>query len=317
MVPPPVRSVPPWVDTRGPPPGVRVPSPIRPPPRRNTEGPTRPGQVRRVSRDGYEQWVDPEDLRKFRRPVFMRRRADRPGRKWDHLRSSEPFIMGSGYRPPNVDPYEKWRDFIDSTRRYNGCADRPAHIISQDQLEAQYPGLNNPLVVKLPPPASQRRKTLAFRLKRMILLSPLLPPFIRLIALSMSLGSLGLATEVLRTPDYQQLRSQAVASIVIDSLAIPYILYMMYDEFTGLPLGLRSAVEKASLTLIDVLFIILKAVSTALALQTRELNIESGKDISWNNYSAYLGLLVCAVVAWIFTFVIMLFRLVDRLKGID
>ncbi|KAK8118912.1 uncharacterized protein PG998_003538 [Apiospora kogelbergensis] len=293
------------------------PPPHPPPPRRNTEGPTRPGQVRRVSRDGYEQWVDPEDLRKFRRPVFMRRRADRPGRKWDHLRSSEPFIMGSGYRPPNVDPYEKWRDFIDSTRRYNGCADRPAHIISQDQLEAQYPGLNNPLVVKLPPPASQRRKTLAFRLKRMILLSPLLPPFIRLIALSMSLGSLGLATEVLRTPDYQQLRSQAVASIVIDSLAIPYILYMMYDEFTGLPLGLRSAVEKASLTLIDVLFIILKAVSTALALQTRELNIESGKDISWNNYSAYLGLLVCAVVAWIFTFVIMLFRLVDRLKGID
>ncbi|KAK8090926.1 hypothetical protein PG994_000431 [Apiospora phragmitis] len=314
MVPPPVRSVPPWVDTRGPPPGVRVPSPIRPPPRRNTEGPTRPGQVRRVSRDGYEQWVDPEDLRKFKRPVFMRKRADRPGRKWDHLRSSEPFIMGSGYRPPNVDPYEKWRDFIGSTRRYNGCADRPAHLITQDQLEAQYPGLNNPLITKMPPPASQRRKTLAFRLKRMILLSPLLPPIVRLIALSMSLGSLGLATELLRRDELLPLRSQAVASIVIDSLAIPYILYMMYDEFTGLPLGLRSAVEKASLTLIDVLFIILKAVSTALALQTREMHT---KDISWNNYSPYLGLLVCAVVAWIFTFVIMLFRLVDRLKGID
>lgn len=314
MAPPPVRSVPPWVDTRGPPPGVRVPSPCRPPPRRNTEGPTRPGQVRRVSRDGYEQWVDPEDLRKFKRPVFMRKRADRPGRKWDHLRSSEPFIMGSGYRPPNVDPYEKWRDFIDSTRRYNGCADRPTHFISQEKLEAQYPGLNNPLVTKMPPPASTRRKTLAFRLKRMILLSPLLPPIIRLIALSMSLGSLGLATELLRRDELHSLRSQAVASIVIDSLAIPYILYMMYDEFTGLPLGLRSAVEKASLTLIDVLFIILKAVSTALALQTRELQ---GNGNSWNNYSAYLGLLVCAVVAWIFTFVIMLFRLVDRLKGID
>ncbi|KAK7956083.1 uncharacterized protein PG986_005305 [Apiospora aurea] len=304
MVPPPARSVPP---------------PIRPPPRRNTEGPTtggpsRPGQVRRVSRDGYEQWVDPEDLRKFRRPVFMRKRADRPGRKWDHLRSSEPFIMGSGYRPPNVDPYEKWRDFIDSTRRYNGCADRPTHFITPDQLEAQYPGLNNPLVTKMPPPASQRRKTLAFRLKRMILLSPLLPPIVRLIALSMSLGSLGLATELLRRDELNPLRSQAVASIVIDSLAIPYILYMMYDEFTGLPLGLRSAVEKASLTLIDVLFIILKAVSTALALQTRGLH---QSDISWNNYSSYLGLLVCAVVAWIFTFVIMLFRLVDRLKGID
>lgn len=314
MVPPPARSVPPWVDTRGPPPGIRVPSPSRPPPRRNTEGPTRPGQVRRVSRDGYEQWVDPEDLRKFRRPVFMRKRADRPGRKWDHLRSSEPFIMGSGYRPPNVDPYEKWRDFIDSTRRYNGCADRPSHFLSQDKLEAQYPGLNNPLVTKMPPPASTRRKTLAFRLKRMILLSPLLPPIVRLIALSMSLGSLGLATELLRIDELHTLRSQAVASIVIDSLAIPYILYMMYDEFTGLPLGLRSAVEKASLTLIDVLFIILKAVSTALALQTRELH---GNGSSWSNYSAYLGLLVCAVVAWIFTFVIMLFRLVDRLKGID
>ncbi|KAK8011367.1 hypothetical protein PG990_010332 [Apiospora arundinis] len=316
MVPPPVRSVPPWVDTRGPPPGVRVPSPIRPPPRRNTEGPMRPGQVRRVSRDGYDHWVDPEDLRKFRRPVFMRKRADRPGRKWDHLRSSEPFIMGSGYRPPNVDPYEKWRDFMDSTRRYNGCADRPTHLISQDQLEAQYPGLNNPLITKTPPPASQRRKTLAFRLKRMILLSPLLPPIVRLIALSMSLGSLGLATELLRMDELHTLRSQAVASIVIDSLAIPYILYMMYDEFTGLPLGLRSAVEKASLTLIDVLFIILKAVSTALALQTRELQSRESHG-EWHNYSPYLGLLVCAVVAWIFTFVIMLFRLVDRLKGID
>ncbi|KAK7997982.1 Lactose permease [Apiospora arundinis] len=310
MVPPPVRSVPPWVDTRGPPPGVRVPSPIRPPPRRNTEGPTRPGQVRRVSRDGYDHWVDPEDLRKFRRPVFMRKRADRPGRKWDHLRSSEPFIMGSGYRPPNVDPYEKWRDFMDSTRRYNGCADRPTHLISQDQLEAQYPGLNNPPHNQDPAPRFAKAQDPRLPPQAH---DPAEPPCCRP---SMSLGSLGLATELLRMDELHTLRSQAVASIVIDSLAIPYILYMMYDEFTGLPLGLRSAVEKASLTLIDVLFIILKAVSTALALQTRELQSRESHG-EWHNYSPYLGLLVCAVVAWIFTFVIMLFRLVDRLKGID
>src|SRR5436309_1217513 len=70
---------------------------------------------RRVSKDGYVDWVDEKYDRISKLPVFLRKRADRPGRRWDHLRTSEPVIMGLGYRPPDEDPYDRWRGFIHSS----------------------------------------------------------------------------------------------------------------------------------------------------------------------------------------------------------
>ena len=332
MAPQPVRSVPPWVDTRGPPPGLGLPSP--PPPsaspsdqhNHNTHAPAtvpvevdppRPGMIRRRSRDGYEQWVDPQDLRKFKRPPFLRKKQDRPGRKWDHLRSSEPFIMGSGYRAPNEDPYQKWRDFIASTRRYNGCAELPTHRITQADLEAQMPGLDGPPASRQKTSSSRSekpaRKPLSYRLKKIVLRSPLLPPAVRLIALATSLGSLAFATQLLH--DTTAMHGQAITSLVIDSIAIPYVLYMVWDEFTGVPLGLRSAVEKAALTLLDLVFIIVKSISMALAIQTKGDSIAVAAA-DCKHYDAYLGL-ITAVAAWLITYIMMVFRLVEQLHGID
>ncbi|KAI2623491.1 hypothetical protein GGS26DRAFT_565722 [Hypomontagnella submonticulosa] len=342
MTPNPLRStVPAWVelydeDIHGP----KQEKHINPPPPS-----VRPEQnkgnrqlKRRVSKDGYVDWVDEKHDHVSKLPVFLRKRADRPGRRWDHLRTAEPVIMGLGYRAPNEDPYERWRDFIRSSS-YGRNPDDEFEVVPYEVLEQQMPGLDKPVRSPFHPldpkiKKRSRKETWISRFWNFVLRHPIAPLIFRLVVLITTISALALAANIFqreKDPDISTNNSpetsQAIVAIVIDVVAIPYILYMTWDEYTGKPLGLRAPAQKVSLTLLDLVFIVLKSSSTALAFEA--LVYHSGDGLSTDPNSAEMemislhlarglaALTLVGLIAWILNFTISVFRLAEKLGGID
>ncbi|OTB03739.1 hypothetical protein M426DRAFT_172080 [Hypoxylon sp. CI-4A] len=293
---------------------------------------------RRVSKDGYVDWVDEKHDRVSRLPVFLRKRADRPGRRWDHLRTAEPVIMGLGYRAPNEDPYERWREFIRSSS-YGRNPDDDYEVVSHDVLEQQMPGLDKPVRSPFHPldpkvKRKSRKETLIMRFWNFVLRHPIAPLIFRLVVLITSIAALAVASNIFKRDknpaiptDSTPETSQAIVAIVVDAVAIPYILYMTWDEYTGKPLGLRAPAQKVSLTLLDLIFIVLKSTSTALAFEALVYHSGDGlsTDARWaamEKVSLHLArglaaLTLVGLIAWILNFTINVFRLAEKLGGID
>ncbi|KAI1800272.1 hypothetical protein F4811DRAFT_540009 [Daldinia bambusicola] len=293
---------------------------------------------RRVSKDGYVHWVDERHDHVSKLPVFLRKRADKPGRRWDHLRTAEPVIMGLGYRAPNEDPYERWRDFIHSSS-YGRNPDDEYEVVPYEVLEELMPGLDQPVRSPFHPldPKTKRmsrKDTWGMKMSNFVLRHPIAPLIFRLIVLITTIAALAVATNIFRreknpdTPDDNiPETSQAIVAIVIDALAIPYILYMTWDEYTGKPLGLRAPAQKVSLTLLDLVFIVLKSASTALAFEALVYHSGDGlsTDAKWatmERVSLHLArglaaLTLVGLIAWILNFTINVFRLAEKLGGMD
>ncbi|RQM07869.1 hypothetical protein DH86_00000768 [Scytalidium sp. 3C] len=111
-------------------------------------------------------------------------------------------------------------------------------------------------------------------------------------------------------------------AIVVDVVAIPYILYITWDEYTGKPLGLRSPKAKIRLVLLDLFFIIFESANLALAFGA--LTDKDGTcTASGSGYNAVIcgrveslcGILMVALLAWSSTFTVSIFRLVERVGG--
>ncbi|KAI1811542.1 hypothetical protein GGS20DRAFT_562547 [Poronia punctata] len=341
MAPNPLRAtVPAWVelydeDVHGPQPQspIHPPSPTVRPEQNRGSHPLK----RRVSKDGYVDWVDEKYGRVSKLPVFLRKRADRPGRRWDHLRTSEPVIMGLGYRPPHEDPYDRWRDFIHSSS-YGQDPNDQYEVVGNDVLTQLMPGLDNPVRTPLYPldPKLNKSQNSAWfmRLGNFILRHPIAPLIFRLIVLITTISALALTTVIYRREKDPHAiagtrpeTSQAIVAIVIDSVAIPYILYMTWDEYTGKPLGLRAPAQKISLTLLDLVFIVLKSASTALAFEALVYHSGDGqaqdpnaRAQEWESLDLARGLAALTLVgllAWIVNFTISVFRLAEKLGGIE
>lgn len=336
-------TVPAWVEfydeeVHGPRPEVRGPVHPPPPSVRPEQSKGNHSLKRRVSKDGYVHWIDEKHDRESKLPVFLRKRADRPGRRWDHLRSAEPVIMGLGYRAPDEDPYDRWRDFIHSSSYGHDSYDR-YEMVSPEVLDQLMPGLDEPVRTPLYPldaKTTRSRKNAWFmRLGNFVLRHPIAPLIFRLTVLISTISALALATVIYRrerAPDIATNSSgtetsQAIVAIIIDSVAIPYILYMTWDEYTGKPLGLRNPAQKVSLTLLDLIFIVLKSASTALAFEA--LVYHSGQRMASSPMAGaealqsldlargLAALTLVGLIAWILNFTISVFRLAEKLGGIE
>ncbi|KAI0486184.1 hypothetical protein F4859DRAFT_469411 [Xylaria cf. heliscus] len=292
---------------------------------------------RRVSKDGYVDWVDEKHGRVSKLPVFLRKRADRPGRRWDHLRTSEPVIMGLGYRSPDEDPYNRWRDFIHSSSYGHDPHDQ-YEVVDQSILDQLMPGLDEPVRTPLYPLDSKtnrsRQNAWFMKIGNFVLRHPIAPLIFRLIVLLTTISALGLATVIYRRERDPEIvgsnrpeTSQAIVAIIIDSVAIPYILYMTWDEYTGKPLGLRNPAQKVSLTLLDLIFIVLKSASAALAFEALVYHSGDGKARSPRGRAQEVesldlarglaALTLVGLIAWILNFTISVFRLAEKLGGIE
>jgi len=104
-------------------------------------------------------------------------------------------------------------------------------------------------------------------------------------------------------------------AIVVDVVAIPYILYLTWDEYTGKPLGLRSPKAKIRLVLLDLFFIIFESANLALAFGALTDHngscMSAGKGynhIVCNRVKALCGILMVALISWSLTFSVSIFR---------
>ncbi|KAI1395692.1 hypothetical protein F4819DRAFT_477688 [Hypoxylon fuscum] len=293
---------------------------------------------RRVSKDGFVDWVDEKHDRVSRLPVFLRKRADRPGRRWDHLRTAEPVIMGLGYRAPNEDPYERWRDFVRSSS-YGRNPDDEYDVVPYETMDQQMAGLGQPVRSPFHPlepklKRKSRKDTWIMRFWNFVLRHPIAPLIFRLVVLITSIAALALACNIFqreRDPNIPDSNtpesSQAIVAIIIDVVAIPYILYMTWDEYTGKPLGLRAPAQKVSLTLLDLVFIVLKSSSTALAFEALVYHSGYGLSTDYDPLTAEMAslhlarglaaLTLVGLIAWILNFTINVFRLAEKLGGIE
>jgi len=166
----------------------------------------------------------------------------------------------------------------------------------------------------------------------MLLNSPMVPLTFRSIIWSLSLVALALAGSIFHMSMAYGVEQKAstVMAIVVDALALVYLIYITYDEYSGKPLGLRSPTVKIRLIMFDLVFIVFDSANLSLAF-------DSLFDVRWSCRSATLfddiatangaidpicdrqralaAFLFLALCAWVSTFTVSVFRVVERVTS--
>ncbi|KAJ6444386.1 mutator-like element transposase [Purpureocillium lavendulum] len=325
-----------WIDSYekryGPPPDdqLRLLSPpsrtVRP---QHNSAPDEP--QRRVSKDGFVAWEDPQlgpaqDAR-ARIPHFLRHgRASMRGRKWDHLRTADPVIVPGYYSPATAAPALAWHEFLHSSA-WGRSPGEESEVVDYEVLRKLQPtfdqrpeqGLGHH-DSKSKARGSRRGRTAAFykRAWNVLIRHSLSPLLFRLAVAVTSILALAIAARILVLEDSHDRetaeRTQSLVAIVVDCVAIPYTGYMIYDEYTGKPVGLRSGVSKIRLILLDLFFIIFKSASTALAFES--LVYHNVRETNLLHLAAALGAFeLVGLISWTMNFIVNVFRTVERLGG--
>lgn len=243
------------------------------------------------------------------------------GRKWDHLRSAEPVIV-AGYNPSPWQPPVTWHDFVASST-WGRPRDERGLRVAPEYLDDLYPNFNNKAGLDLDMSRqrpSRRGKALGpyKRLWKMALRHSLSPLIFRLTVIITSCIALGIAARIYRLETVGDRKgaesTQSIFAVAVDTVAIPYSAYMIWDEYTGKPLGLRSAVDKMSLILLDLFFIIFKSASTALAFEAlvyHGINLSSIRQLA----EALAALMLIGLVSWSMNLSVNVFRVIEKLGG--
>ncbi|EGX92842.1 hypothetical protein CCM_04214 [Cordyceps militaris CM01] len=328
----PPRSLPPWIDSykeehddaaSGKPPELSIPPrAVAPQPNSVPQEP-----LRRVSRDGFidieDPTLGPAQKVRARIPHFLRYgRASMRGRKWDHLRSAEPVIV-AGHHPSPWRPQATWHDFIASSK-WGRPQNERSQVVAPEYLNDLYPNFNRQTTLDLDmsrPRQTRRRRALGGwkRLWLMALNHSLSPLVFRLIVIITSIIALGIAARIYRlevvggrTGGAES--TQSLFAVAVDTVAIPYSAYMIRDEYTGKPLGLRPAVDKMSLILLDLFFIIFKSASTALAFEAllyHNVSLEPIRKLA----DGLAALMLIGLLAWTMNLSVNVFRVIEKLGG--
>lgn len=254
--------------------------------------------------------------------AMKRRRQTQRGKKWDHLRTAEPVIIPN-HMMRYADSTSPWTNYVQASKYGRIPGERSQHVDSE-KLDELMPGFNDERVPHLSDTMEQRiqrsrRKALHEQVWRLLLNNPLVPALLRLFVLVTSAISLAFSGNLWLLYSGREggpgatLRSQWIVAIVVDCIVMPYVCYMTWDEYQGLQLGLRSPMEKVSLTLMDLFFIIFKSASTTLAFDS--LNINNSPRDQNVKMKALASFLLLGLFGWILNFSVNVFRLVRRLGG--
>ncbi|CAI7674057.1 unnamed protein product [Penicillium manginii] len=176
---------------------------------------------------------------------------------------------------------------------------------------------------------SKNRREIWFkRFQSTLLKSPIVPLILRLTVWCFSLSALALGGSIQHYSN-QGTHSQgpsALMAIIVDAVALVYLLYITFDEYTSKPLGLRSPSAKARLILLDLVFIVFDSANLSLAFDSlsevtgscteAEVNqqIDPRNDRICVRQKALASVLLVALLAWLMTFCISVLRLVERVK---
>jgi len=157
----------------------------------------------------------------------------------------------------------------------------------------------------------------------MILRNPFIPLVFRLTTLIFAASALALGGSIHHISDLHKAVSNNASSmiaIVVDAIAIPYICGVTWDEYTGKPLGLRSAGAKLRIVLLDLFFIVFQSANLALAFQSLSEATQGcgprdeGRFLEnlCDRAEALSAVLLIALLAWLLTFSVSVLRLVER-----
>lgn len=153
-----------------------------------------------------------------------------------------------------------------------------------------------------------KRRAWYIRAQRTVLRNPIVPMVIRMNVWVFSAVALALACSIHHitdaTADLQGTPSTNMA-IVVDAVALVYLLYITYDEYSGKPLGLRPAKAKMRLIFLDLFFIVFDSANLSLAFEAIEG--ECAAEVC-SRQKALASVLFIALIAWLLTFSISVMR---------
>jgi hypothetical protein len=173
------------------------------------------------------------------------------------------------------------------------------------------------------PLKKKRRREIWFkRFHNTLLQSPIVPLIIRLTVWSFSLTALALGGSIQRLSENfpHPQGPSALMAIIIDAVALVYLIYITWDEYTSKPLGLRSPSAKARLILLDLFFIVFDSANLSLAFESlssaegactvAEINqtLAPKNDDICDRQIALASVLLIALIAWLITFSISVLR---------
>lgn len=173
------------------------------------------------------------------------------------------------------------------------------------------------------PLRKKRRQQFWFiRLHHHLLRSPIVPLILRLTVWSFSLAALALGGSIqhLSSKYNHPQGPSGLMAIIVDAVALVYLVYITWDEYTAKPLGLRPAIAKARLILLDIFFIVFDSANLSLAFETitsirgscevAEINskIQPKNDAICDRQKALASVLLIALIAWLMTFSISVLR---------
>ncbi|KAJ5126998.1 hypothetical protein N7448_007777 [Penicillium atrosanguineum] len=173
-----------------------------------------------------------------------------------------------------------------------------------------------------------RREIWFKRFHSQLLRSPIVPLILRMTVWSFSLSALALGGSIqhMASKGDRSEGPSALMAIIVDAVALVYLLYITFDEYTSKPLGLRSPSAKARLILLDLFFIVFDSANLSLAFDSlsnvtgscTEADINS-KINPQNNaicgrQKALASVLLIALLGWLMTFALSVLRLVERVQ---
>ncbi|CDO95585.1 unnamed protein product [Kluyveromyces dobzhanskii CBS 2104] len=173
------------------------------------------------------------------------------------------------------------------------------------------------------------------RLRRLLLQSQYLPLSLRFITGVLCIISLALAIRI-----YQNSHSgvstvdttiaqqpSTIMALCVNSIAIVYLVYIGYDEFSGKPLGIRDPMAKVRLIMLDLLFIIFSSANLSLTFNTlydsqwvctsSENSQASPPHVGYicDKQRALAAFLFLVLVTWVLTFSISILRVVKKVSS--
>lgn len=226
---------------------------------------------------------------------------------------------------PGYEPYQRvsrWERFATAYPQIDRLQEK---LVDEEWLCENFGDLSGPWGpegsgLQRPP---KRRKTWRTRCHQELLYNPVVPLIIRMIVFGFSVVALALGASIRHYAEkYEHVPKgpSALMAIIVDAVALVYLIYVSYDEFRGKPLGLRSPFSKMRLILLDLFFIIFDSANLSLAFSAlsdiRE-SCEAGNiNDQFNPISnpicerqkALASVLLIALIAWVMNFSLSIFR---------
>lgn len=172
---------------------------------------------------------------------------------------------------------------------------------------------------------NQRRRRWMKQFQYKVLHSPMVPLIIRLTVFIFCVIALALGGSIRYNAskyDHPQGPSADMA-IIVDAVALVYLVWITWDEYTGKPLGLRPAKAKMRLIFLDLIFIVFNSANLSLAFES--LNDVSGSctsaeinklfdpknDMICERQKVLAAVLLIVLIAWLTTFTISILRYIN------